>query len=210
MSRQRVNAYRKKLAELHAVSGSLNEGALSAAFAGLLEAWGKSHDLVLAPQWKDKGPRGNSVIVDGALVPNVLRVPFGYWEAKDSKDDLYTEIAKKRRAGYPDDNIVYEDTVTAVLRQNGQEVDRTPLADDTGLLRLLTRFFAFERPEIAEFRKAAAQFRADLPVVLGALRHALDDAEANRRGTRRRPPSSLPTRAARSIRRSRRKTCARC
>jgi len=180
MSRTRINAYRKSIAELHARSGSLNEGVLSKAFGNLLEAWGRSADLVLVPQWEGKGPKGNNIKVDGALLPSVLRVPFGYWEAKDSKDDLDAEIAKKRRAGYPDDNIVYEDTVTAVLRQNGQEVDRTPLADDTGLLRLLGRFFAFERPEIAEFRKAAAQFRADLPVVLDALRHALDEAEAKR------------------------------
>lgn len=179
MSRQHINAYRTKLAQIHAASGSLNEGPISQAFGGLIENWGRSHDLTLVQQWEGKGPRGNDIRVDGALVPSVLRIPFGYWEAKDSKDDLDKEIAAKIRAGYPDDNIIYENSVTAVLRQNGREMDRAPLlGDDDALLALLNRFFAYERPEIAEFRKASVQFRADLPQVLEALRMAIGEAEA--------------------------------
>jgi predicted helicase len=178
MSRQHVNAYRTKLAKLHAATGSLNERVLSKAFGDLLEAWGRSHDLTFTPQWEGKGPRGNNIAVDGALVPSVLRIPFGYWEAKDSKDDLDKEIAAKLRSGYPDDNIIYEDTRTAVLRQNGKEAWRADMADDTALVMLLERFFAFERPELTEFRKAAKQFREDLPQILDALRHAIGEAEA--------------------------------
>ncbi len=179
MSRQHINAYRAHLAKLHAVSGSLNEGVVSAAFGKLLESWGRSLDLTLVNQWEGKGPRGNNIRVDGALVPGVLRIPFGYWEAKDSKDDLDKEIAKKRVAGYPVDNIIYEDTREAVLVQNNAAVDRADMADNDALLKLLDRYFDFERPEIAEFRKAARQFKADLPVILDALREALNTAEAN-------------------------------
>jgi hypothetical protein len=42
-------------------------------------------------------------------------VPFGYWEAKDTNDVLDEEIRKKTAAGYPRDNIIYEDTDSAVL-----------------------------------------------------------------------------------------------
>jgi len=182
LSRQHINAYRKQLAKLHAVSGGLNEGQIRKAFAGLLDKWGGSQDLTLSEEWPHVGPKGHSNRVDGALVPGVLRIPFGYWEAKDSKDNLDKEIKLKRDRGYPDDNIIYEDSTVAVLRQNGQEVDRAAMDDDDALLKLLTRFFAFERPEISEFRKAAAQFRADLPQILGALREALGEAEANNAG----------------------------
>lgn len=179
MSRQHINAYRTKLANILAASGSLNEGPISQAFGSLLESWGRSHDLTLVQQWEGKGPRGNHIRVDGALVPTVLRIPFGYWEAKDSKDDLDREIAAKIGTGYPDDNIIYENSVIAVLRQDGREVERAPLqGDDDALLRLLNRFFAYERAEIAEFRRAADQFRSDLPQVLEALRLAVEEAQA--------------------------------
>lgn len=46
MSRQHIATYRRKLAEQHRVTGSLNERVLSAAFADLLERTGRSHELV--------------------------------------------------------------------------------------------------------------------------------------------------------------------
>ena len=100
MSRQHINAYRRTLAEQHRVTGSLNERVIRKAFAELLESTGRSHDLVFTNEWEGRGPRGNLITVDGALVPPILRKPFGYWEAKDSKDDLDKEIAVKIAAGY--------------------------------------------------------------------------------------------------------------
>lgn len=178
MSRRHINAYRKTLAEQHRITGSLNERVLRKAFADLLERTGRAHDLVFTNEWAGRGPRGNPIVIDGALVPSILRVPFGYWEAKDSKDDLDREIARKISAGYPDDNIIYEDTRTAVLRQNGREECRANLSDDSQLLALLQAFYAYERRELTEFKQAAAQFRADLPQVLDALEMAIGEAEA--------------------------------
>jgi predicted helicase len=179
VSRQQIGAYRRTLEEQVRVTGSLNEGVVSKAFAELLERTGRSRDLIFTPQWEGKGPRGNNIRVDGALVPQVLRIPFGYWEAKDSYDNIDKEIASKLASGYPDDNIIYENTHTAVLRQNGNEVARIAMRDDDdGLQQLLTAFYAYERPEIAEFNQAAQQFRFDLPQVLEALRLAIGEAKA--------------------------------
>ena len=47
----------------------------------------------------------------------------GYWEAKDSHDDLDAEIRVKFNRGYPRDNIIFEDSQTAVLVQNRQRGD---------------------------------------------------------------------------------------
>jgi predicted helicase len=179
VSRQQINAYRRTLAEQHRVTGSLNERVIRKAFAELLESTGRSHDLVFTNEWEGRGPRGNNISVDGALVPSILRKPFGYWEAKDSKDDLDKEITAKIAAGYPDDNIIYENSVIAILRQDGREVDRAPLqGDDDALLALLNNFYAYERPELTEFKQASAKFRADLPQILEALRMAIGEAEA--------------------------------
>lgn len=52
-------------------------------------------------------------------------MPFGYWEAKDEKDDLDAEIATKLRRGYPQDNIIFEDSTEAVLMQAKTEVMRS-------------------------------------------------------------------------------------
>jgi predicted helicase len=56
------------------------------------------------------------------------------------------------------------------------------MTDVTELNRLLTRFFAYERPEIEDFRKAVQQFKTDLPAVLEALRARIDAAYADNAG----------------------------
>jgi hypothetical protein len=49
-----------------------------------------------------------------------FKIPRGYWEAKDTNDDLDTEIKAKIARGYPLTNIIFEDTRWAVLYQNGR------------------------------------------------------------------------------------------
>ena len=54
---------------------------------------------------------------DGGL-KNALRLDYGYWESKDSRDDIDTEINNKIRKGYPLTNILFEDTKEAILIQH--------------------------------------------------------------------------------------------
>ena len=106
-------------------------------------------------------------------------MPLGCWEAKDTADDLEEEIRKKLAKGYPQDNIIFENSHTAVLIQNRQEVLRCSMTDVAQLSKLVSLFFSYERQEIREFRKAVAQFKADLPAVLEALRAKIDAAYAS-------------------------------
>ncbi len=170
MSRQLINEYRAELDRLRAVTGSTRETNLRPAFARLLRAWGKAaHDLVFVEEHQLRTAAGNLISVDGALLHS-LRVPFGYWEAKDVGDDLEAEIAAKFRRGYPRDNILFTDDRTAVLWQNGVRIDEAAMDDTDALNALVSRFFAHERAEIADFRKAVRQFATDLPAILTALR----------------------------------------
>ena len=152
------------------------------AFKTLLKEWGRSYDLVFAPEYELITPAKERRLVDGALL-HELRLPFGYWEAKDEKDDLDAEIEIKFRRGYPQDNIIFEDSRHAVLIQDRQEVIRCAVDDPEQLEKLLKLFFAYERAEIAEFRQAVAQFKTDLPAVLEALREMIQ------KGTIATPPS---------------------
>ena len=172
MSRHVINEYRSELDRLRTISGSQRESVLREAFKDLLKRWGRSLDLTFVPEHDLITAQKNRIYVDGALL-HALRVPFGYWEAKDESDNLDQEIAAKRRKGYPTDNIIFEDTRVAVLIQDGIEVRRVPMDDSDALDGLLTLFFAHERAEIADFNKAVKQFAVDLPKVLQALREII-------------------------------------
>jgi predicted helicase len=168
-----IQQYLNELQDLRRVAGTTRESVVREAFKDLLKGWGRAHDLIFVPEYAIETPAKNRRYVDGALL-HELRVPFGYWEAKDEKDNLDEEIDLKFRRGYPQDNIVFEDSRQAVLIQNRQEVIRCGVDDPSQLQRLLDLFFSYERAEIAEFRKAVAQFKSDLPAVLGALRDMIE------------------------------------
>jgi hypothetical protein len=177
LSRQLINEYRAELDKLRQVSGSRRESVLREAFKDLLKRWGRSLDLSFIPEHDIVTPKGNRIYVDGALLHG-LRVPFGYWEAKDADDKLDDEIADKFRKGYPKDNILFTDDHTAVMYQDGHEAGRAAMDDVDALFALVTRFFAHERQEVADFRKAVKQFAADLPEVLKALREIIAEKRA--------------------------------
>lgn len=177
MSQLLIQSYLNQLADLRKVSGTHRESVVREAFKDLLKGWGKSHDLIFVPEYEIETPAKERRYVDGALL-HMLRVPFGYWEAKDEKDDLDAEIETKFRRGYPQDNIVFEDSRTAVLIQNKAEIVRCAVDDVAGLEKLLKLFFSYERQEIAGFRKAVEQFKTDIPAVLLALREMIEGAEA--------------------------------
>ncbi|MGF1660787.1 MAG: N-6 DNA methylase, partial [Rubrimonas sp.] len=178
MSTSFVDDYFRELDALRR-AGALTEPTVSQAFGQMLKAWGKSRNLIFLQQHAVPGRHGRPVVPDGALVHDI-RVRFGLWEAKHDGKDIDVEIAAKRKKGYPLENIVFENTRTAVLYQNDVEALRADMADRAALEKLLALFFAWERPEIADWRRAVETFRHDLPAVLDALRARIADAyEAN-------------------------------
>jgi hypothetical protein len=121
LSQLLIQQYLNELAKLRQVAGTHRESVVREAFKDLLKAWARSQDLTFVPEYQFETKTKERRYADGALL-HTLRVPFGYWEAKDSKDDLDDEIEKKFRAGYPKTNIIFEDCIQAVLFQHGQEV----------------------------------------------------------------------------------------
>ncbi|MBX5130679.1 N-6 DNA methylase [Rhizobium lentis] len=183
MSQQLINQYLGEIDRLRKFSGLANEQIIRPAFRRLLDSWASSDKLVFLEEYPVQTALKTTVYPDGAVLHDI-RVPLGYWEAKDTKDDLDEEIRKKFSRGYPQDNIIFENSETAVLIQNRQEVTRAAMTDTASLLRLVTLFFGYERPEIAEFRKAVEKFKTDLPTVLDALRARIDTAYRENAGFR--------------------------
>lgn len=109
-----IEVYWHELDALRRVAGVEHEGALSQAFAGLLKARAVEYQLVLSQQHPFTVGAGKTLRPDGALLDRV-RLVHGWWEAKDSSDDLDREIAAKLAKGYPTANILFEDTRTVVL-----------------------------------------------------------------------------------------------
>lgn len=97
-------------------------------FKDLLKDSARSHNLIFVAEYPITTARGERRYVDGALV-HPLRVPFGYWEAKDVNDDLDKAIEYKFNRGYPRDNIIFENSAQAVLIQHKQEVMRCAVID---------------------------------------------------------------------------------
>lgn len=175
MSQQLVQQYLNDLDRLRKLSGTLNEMTVREAFKDLLKSWSKQAGILFVAELEYSTGQKTKVYPDGTILHD-LRVPLGWWEAKDTNDDLDEEIRKKTARGYPRENIIYENTDDAILIQNGQEAFRCKMQDTDNLLKLLNLFFGWERPEIAEFRKAVEQFKADLPHVLEALREKINNA----------------------------------
>ncbi len=184
MSQLLINDYLKQLDLIKKVSGSHRETIVREAFKDLLKAWGRQHGLVFLAEYPLKTATKSNIAVDGALL-HELRMPLGYWEAKDEKDDLDSEIEKKFKKGYPRDNIIFSDDATAVLVQNKNEALRCDMTDTEALAKLLKLFFGFERPEIAGFRAAVEQFKQDLPAVLEALRLMIEREHIANEGFRK-------------------------
>ena len=174
-----IESYYAALRQLIEYGGSDSELNIRPAFQNCLAAYCGNHreKLALVPEL----PVPSGVVPDGT-VKDTLRMARGFWEAKDSHDDLDAEITRKFDRGYPRDNIVFEDSRTAVLIQNREEAMRADMSRPGDLHRLIRRFLDYELPQIEEFREAQKQFKADLPAVLDNLREAVEEAEADNRG----------------------------
>ena len=156
--------------------GSDNELSIRRAFAVCLDSYCREHREKLALIDELDAPLRNRP--DGT-VKDSLRMARGYWEAKDTHDDLDAEIQHKLNRGYPQDNIIFEDSQTAVLIQNREEAMRADMSRPGELHRLIRAFLDYELPQIEEFRQAQRQFKADLPAVINNLREAIEAADAD-------------------------------
>src|SRR5579859_406437 len=153
-----IESYYRELEQYH-VLGAHYEQATRAAFEALLRAFAQP-----AAGWTLllEQPLPNGKRPDGTLRDS-FNLPRGYWEAKDTADDLDAEIKKKIAAGYSTINTIFEDTRRAVLYQDGRVTLDISLANRHDLAILLQHFFTYTEPLIATFEAAVQEFKQRIP-----------------------------------------------
>ncbi|MFW6359162.1 MAG: N-6 DNA methylase, partial [Chroococcales cyanobacterium] len=169
MSRLLVTQYHNEVERIIQYGGSRNESSIRVSFQNLLNEYCKTRDFMLIPELEYKTKKGKLVYPDGTI-KDALRLDWGYWESKDQNDNLDAEIEKKLAKGYPDDNILFEDSQTAVLIQGGNESMRVSMRDADALDEIINALINYTRPEVKDFREAIATFKEDLPKIIEALR----------------------------------------
>jgi predicted helicase len=147
-----------------------HEQATRLAFSTLLDTLSKTAGWTLVLEQT----LANRKRPDGTLYDDV-RFPRGYWEAKDTQDNLDAEIQAKIRLGYPLTNIIFEDTRRAVLYQNGRPVFDADLTQRGQLVNLLNLFFNYTGEKIEEFHAAVAEFRERIPELARSVEKIIED-----------------------------------
>ena len=153
--------------------GVSHEGAVRSAFQTLLEHCGRQFGWKLVPEWQIKRNHGHPLRVDGALVDE-YRLTHGFWEAKDTADDLKKEVTKKIAAGYPQNNIIFQAPERAILMQNGRVVLDEDISEADAIVRFLKRFLEYVPPEFEEWTDAVEHFQDRVPELGEALKALIE------------------------------------
>jgi predicted helicase len=158
-----LKASHKPVKDYYEVLNDLNErklsheGAVSPAFAALLRHCGAQFGQTLVEKFPFKYGTHN-LIIDGAMADR-FNLVHGYWEAKDSSDDLDKEIKKKFAIGYPKDNILFQAPNRIVIYQDSRSVFDNDIANPEALIEALRIFLEYEAPAYAEWERAADEFK---------------------------------------------------
>ena len=148
--------------EKYARLGEQNEGTVRAAFQNLLQHYCHQSDLTLFCEKTHWTPAKRRIVPDGEVV-DAFGLPHGYWEAKDTQDDLHAETNRKFTIGYPSKNIVVQSPTQALLYQHGRLQLDLDITEPRNLVHLLQTFFAYQEENISAWHTAVAEFRETVP-----------------------------------------------
>lgn len=139
--------------------GVSHEGAVSPAFSSLLRHCANQLKWTLVEKYPFKPSKhGHPLYIDGALV-DAFNLPHGFWEAKDTSDDLDREIKRKFDIGYPKNNTLFQAPNRIVLWQDGQRVFDEDVSRPELLIEGLKAFFEYEAPAFAQWQQAVEEFK---------------------------------------------------
>ena len=171
-----LDKYYKTLRDLRERQHARTEGETRRAFSALLSGLGRRRKLDLVEEAPKKATNSRKKIrLDGVLRDEWMR-DYAYWEAKDSGDQLDSEIVKKKSDGYPLTNIIFEDTVNAVLYQDGYEVRRTLIREKKNFAALLSQYLNYRAEAYENFNEAVQSYGDQIREIATQLKDKIDAA----------------------------------
>ena len=154
--------------------GIRHEGAVSSPFDTLLQTCARQVNATLVPQYPLRTVAGNRIVIDG-VVMDEFGLPFAYWEAKDIDDDLPKAVQEKHNAGYPLDNILFQNPHRTILYQNGQIALDVDITEPACLIAALQYLFSYVPPALDNWHTAVADFREHVPDLANRLKELIEE-----------------------------------
>jgi len=174
MSKQLINQYYRRTDNLRR-TGVTNEMSIKQPFDNLVTELSDSKHYVYATEITIRNVSNTKNIRPDGTLMNDLRIHRGYVESKDTNDSLDDEIQKKLYTdGYPNFNIIFQDSIEAVLIQDGEEAMRIEMKDSEKLLEIINHFLEYKPAYIQKFEKALDKFKIDIPIIVDALRQMIE------------------------------------
>jgi predicted helicase len=168
-----IKTYLKDLRHLKSQAVT-HELGLKGPFHNLLDKAAKKRGWTLVAELSTYSG-GKRVVPDGTL-RDEFRLARGWWEAKDTSDNLASEIRKKIKAGYPTRNTIFEDTQVAVLYQDRGEAGEFALQEPLKVAELMNRFFSHDESDEREFQRAMDEFKSRILDLAQSLREHISEA----------------------------------
>jgi predicted helicase len=135
------------------------EGSVAPAFASILRHCAGQYDLQFVEQYPLNRDGKRPLRTDGTLLDQ-FELRHGVWEAKDIKDNLARAIKQKFKAGYPNDNILFQTPQRLILWQDGHEIFNEDItAQPQSLIEGLNLFFTYCPPAYEQWLEAVIAFK---------------------------------------------------
>jgi predicted helicase len=174
-----IKEYFEELASF-AQHGQVNEMTVRNAFQDVLQIYTKKLGWQFVEEYTVKRTGRRNASVDGALLDQ-FSLPRGFWEAKDTQDDLAIEVQKKFADGYPQSNILFWQPGRAILYQDGRKVLDEDISSAPKLVEVLKAFFEYDQPHIKEWEHAVEEFKNTIPTLASSVLKILNEQRKTNR-----------------------------
>ncbi len=111
---------------------------------------------------------------DGLILDN-YELSRGWFEAKDTQDELTKEARSKFAVGYPKRNILFWQPGRVLLFQDGVQVLDVDATEPQPLVDALRLFFEHQEPDIDEWERAVEEFKERIPELADSLLKLVHD-----------------------------------